>query len=179
MGLCFAFIAIMSSCTSTKYGMTKITFDETVEDVKMQVHEKGYYLSSESIGTAISASFTNTRDAKNSVWEADLANAKANVYHFVDSLGNTFDFTVGYNEALSKNTMYLLNTTVLSCQTSNPKDYMMLCGKQSAVNSIKVIPQDKPVVVGDMAKSYKSILWGCGIFCVGAIIVGVAVIGGM
>jgi hypothetical protein len=177
--LCATIVALLTSCTTTKYGMTKATFEETVEEVKYKVQEKGYYLSSENIGTGISAAFTNTRDAKNSVWDADLANAKANVYHFEDSAGNTFEFTVGYNEALSGNTMYLLDATVLSCQTSNPKDYMSLCGKQSAVNAIEVIPKDKPVVVGDMAKSIKAALWGCGIFCVGAIIVGVAVIGGM
>lgn len=159
--------------------MTKATFDETVEEVKYQVQEKGYYLSSEQIGTDLSASFTNSRDAKNSVWEADIANTKANAYHFVDSVGNTFDFVVGYNEALNGNTMYLLDATVLTCKTSNPKDYMSLCGKQSAVNSIKVIPQDKPVTVGDMAKSYKAILWGCGIVLVGGIIAGFAIVGGI
>lgn len=154
-------VALMTSCTTTRYGMTKATFEETMDDVKSQVHEKGYYLSSENIGTSISEAFTNTRDAKNSIWDPDMANAKANVYHFEDSVGNTFDFTVGYNEALSKNVMYMLDATVLSCQTSNPKDYVSLCGKQSPVNSIKVIPQDKPVVVGDMAKSYKALIWWC------------------
>ena len=179
LSLGVTFVVLISSCTTTKYGMTKDTFDETVEEVKLQVHEKGYYLSSEQIGTDLSASFTNTRDAKNSVLGADIANAKANIYQFVDSVGNTFNFVVGYNEALNGNTMYLLNTTVLSCETSNPKDYMSLCGKQSAVNSIKVIPQDKPVIIGDMAKSQKAIIWASILVPLGIAIGGFAYIAGI
>ena len=148
-------VVLLGSCTQTKYGMTKATLENAIEEVKEDAQGKGYYLVSENIGSDISASFSSARDAKNSVWSADMENAKANQYRFADSAGNTFSFAVAYNEALSGNTMYLLETSVISCETSKPKDNLSLCGRESAVGKIKLIPNDKPVAVGDKAKSEK------------------------
>ena len=168
-----AVVLVLTGCTQTKYGMTKSALENAIEDVKVDVQQKGYYMISENIGTDISATFSSSRDARNSVWSADLANTKVNQYHFADSAGNTFSFAVAYNEALSKNTLYVLETNVISCETSKPKDNLLLCGKESAVGKIKTLSNDKPIVVGDKAASEKTVTWlawgGLGaaiIFCI-------------
>ena len=112
------------------------------------------------MGQAISTQISNTRDARNSIYMADNANAKVDEYSFQDSKGNTLKFAVAYNEALQGNTMYLLDVSTIGCEVSNPQDFESLCGKDSPIEKIKLIPQDKPVEVGDAAKTQKLILYG-------------------
>ena len=174
--LCLIVTAItLGSCTQTKNGMTKNTLENAIEDIKDDAAKNGYYLTSENTDMAISASITSSRDAKNSLYEADLANTKANQYNFADSAGNKFTFTVAYNEALSDNTLYVLETSVINCETSNAKDNLSLCGRNSAVGKIKTIPNDKPVVIGDAAGTVKGLLGLCVAIAVGSIIMILAI----
>lgn len=155
-----AISATLASCTTTRYGMARATLDNAIEDIKEEYSGKGFYLTSELTGQAISTQVSNTRDARNSIYSADNANAKADVYSFQDTAGNTLKFTIAYNEALQDKTMYLLDVSTIGCETSNPKDYTTLCGKNSPVGKIKQIPQDKEVVVGDAAGTEKLAIWG-------------------
>ena len=143
----------LASCTTTRYGMKRTTLDVAMDDIKEEYLAKGFYLTSELTGQSISAQISNTRDARNSVYDADLANAKVDAYSFQDSIGNTLNFAIAYNEALNGNTMYLLDVNTIGCETSNPKDYESLCGKNSPIAKIKQIPQDEKVKVGDAKKT--------------------------
>ena len=170
---------VLASCTTTRYGMARTTLDDAVESIKEEYYEKGYYLTSEITGQAISSQFSNTRDARNSVYAADNANSKADYYAFQDSTGNTLQFTIAYNEAMQGQTMYLLDVGTIGCQTSNPKDYMSLCGKSSPISKIKQIPNDMKVVVGDMTKTQKTILWTSFIIGAGSILASIFFISSM
>lgn len=174
-----ASMTLLASCTTTRYGMPKKSLDNTMEEIKEEYHEMGYYLASENIGTAISQQISNTRDASNSVWAEDKANTKADFYSFQDTAGNTLSFAVAYNEALQGNTMYLLDVGMLGCEASNTKEYVNLCGKRAPINKIKQMPQDKPVTVGDAAATEKLMVWGSLGFLGASIIVTAVVLGGM
>lgn len=176
----FILIAIsLVSCTTTRYGMKRATLDDVMDDIKSEYYVKGYYLTSELTGQDISTQITNTRDARNSIYEADNANAKVDEYAFQDSLGNTLKFAIAYNEALQENTMYLLDVNVIGREVSNLKDYESLCGKNSPIAQIKQIPQDQKVVVGDAAKTQKGVLWGCLGVGIVSVLISILVISGI
>ena len=153
-------VTTLASCTTTRYGMTRSTLDNTMASVKEDYRAKGYYLTSEHMGQSISTQISNTRDARNSVYMADNANAKIDEYSFQDTIGNTLKFAITYNEALQGNTMYLLDVSTIGCEVSNPMNYESLCGKDSPIEKIRLIPQDKPVEVGDAAKTQKLVVYG-------------------
>lgn len=171
-----AVVISLSSCTTTRYGMTLASLDDAMDGIKEEYSAKGYYLTSELTGQAISTQISNSRDARNSIYMADNANAKADVYSFQDSIGNTLKFSIAYNEALQGNTMYLLDVSTIGCETSNPKDFELLCGKNSPLAEIKRIPQDKEVVVGDAAKTQKLAIFGSLGACVIALIWALSVV---
>lgn len=140
--------------------MTRATLDNAMVGIKSEYNAKGYHLTSQQTGQAISTQISNTRDARNSIYEADNANAKVDAYSFQDSIGNTLKFAIAYNEALQGGTMYLLDVNTIGCEVSNPRDFESLCGDGSPIDKIRLIPQDKPVEVGDAAKTQKLIVYG-------------------
>ncbi len=160
----FYFILIATtlvSCTTTRYGMTRATLNDAVDEIKADYYAKGYYLTSEQLEQVTSTQIiSNNRDARNSMYMADNANSKVDEYSFQDTMGNTLKFAIAYNEAYQNNTMYLLDVNTIGCETSNPKDYEPLCGRNSPLAKIKQIPQDKEVVVGDAAKTQKLVTVG-------------------
>ena len=60
-------------------------------------------------------------------------------YHFVDSLGNTANYSIKY----IKGNGCVDYVELCSCETSNPKDSEMICGEDGLVKQLTELPKDQ------------------------------------
>lgn len=142
LGVLFFF----TSCMDTFYATKRSTFDQAIASVQGQLANEGL----KSVGSS--------SDTKNNLYAAGTSYSRytgygtlmennfvtQDTYRFADADGNTMSYSVSYSAKLTSDGLpYVENVEVCGCETSNPKDYERLCGKESSVKQINLIPKDQ------------------------------------
>ena len=147
--------AILSSCTMTIPATSKSKMNETVEDVKVQLKQQGYFSSGfsseqttfEDYGASKSGSTAGSTELKSN------ATGFVDTYRFENDGGDQMSFQIKYIVNDKNNVMYVADVSVLGCQTSKVKDYENMCGNQSPIRKLESMPQDGIVEIPDPTSS--------------------------
>ena len=135
----------MTSCMDTYYVTKKTTFDGTIRSVQSQLANQGFNSTGSNTNTHNEAIVTGVSYSKYSGFGTAMANLfiTQDTYRFADSLGNTLSYSVLYSaKQTSKGESYVEGVEVCGCESSNPKDYERLCGKESTIKQINTISKD-------------------------------------
>ena len=147
----------LSSCTTTYNVISKSALDKSVNQVSSEMEKYGYYPAGNSSDTRNEVTVTGQSYSKYSGYGTKMNNnyITSDTYRFADTVGNTMNFTIGYQLRRSDNGLfYVTEVEVKGCETSNVKDYNKLCGANSPKHLIETLPADQSVEIYDEAKTY-------------------------
>ena len=149
--------ATFSSCYTTHNVVSKTSLDETIDIVSIELKRNGYYPAGTSTDTKNEVTVTGQSYSKYSGYGTRMDNnyITSDTYRFADTLGNSMDYTVSYQlKKTSGGFYYVTDLQVKGCETSNPKEYEKLCGKDSPTKlNITNLHPDKSVEVFDEGKT--------------------------
>lgn len=135
---------ILASCTNTRYVTAKSTFDQTVNEVKSDLAQRGFAPSGSSTDTKNNVYVEGTSYSKYSGYGSKMANdfVTTDTYRFTNDEGNTMNFSVTYKAKQNGNLIYVTDVSTAGCETSNAKQYDSLCGSGSPIKKLDKLPQD-------------------------------------
>ena len=156
LGVLFGF----SSCVDTYFATKKATFDNANQSIQKQMSQKGFILTgknsnaeNEKIVGGVSYSGYYDYGVATKIDYVTRDN-----YSFMDSLGNTMNYSVSYRTGQTKEgESYVEDITVCGCETSDTNDYLELCGMESAVDQINKLPKDQKIVRPNSIKTIYAI----------------------
>ena len=144
LGVLFVF----SSCTQTRYVIGKTTLDKSMDSIKGQLCDEGYYL----IGVVSNTNNENVVAGISYSQYTGFGTAMTNklitqdTYKFVDTIGNTMSYSISYLLKQSNDGIpYVEELDLCGCETSNPKDYDKFCGSGRISNYVKNMPNNQAV----------------------------------
>lgn len=150
-------LAILSSCTDTKYVTSKATFDKTINNVKSEIAQKGFAPSGTSSDTKNNVYVEGTSYSRYSGYGSKMANdfVTTDTYRFTNDQGQTMNFSVSYKakQDASQGLVYVTEVQTAGCETSDAKLYNELCGSNSAVDKIGSMPLDAAIEVPNAGKT--------------------------
>lgn len=132
----------------TKYVTKKSTFDAAIKSVQTQMADQGYYLNGSSTNTRNEAVVTDVSYSQYSGYGTAMVNnfITQDTYRFVDSLGNTMNYSVSYQAKQTKDgTQFVENVEICGCETSDPKEYEKLCVQEAKVKHLNDLPKDQKI----------------------------------
>ena len=147
---------IFSSCYTTHSVISKTSLDRTIDSVTIELRNKSYYPTGTSTDTKNEVTVTGQSYSKYSGYGTRLDNnyTTSDTYRFADTLGNTMNYTVSYQLKNKDGFFYVTDLQVKGCETSNPKEYEKLCGKDSPIKwKITNLSPDESVEVFDYLKT--------------------------
>lgn len=146
--------ATLMSCTITHPVTSRSTFDSTVNEVKSDLAKQGYAPSGSNTETKNNVYVESTSYSKYTGYGSKMANdfVTTDTYRFTHEDGSTMSFSVSYksNQDASKGLVYVTEVSTAGCETSNAKQYDILCGNNSPVKKIDKLPQDASIEVPDI-----------------------------
>lgn len=146
MLLCVPFS--FSSCMDTFYVTKRSTFDNAISSVQGQLAKEGLKSVGSNSETKNNLYAAGTSYSRYTGYGTKMENnfVTQDTYHFADSEGNTMNYTVAYSAKQTDNGVpYVENIEVCGCETNNPNEYERLCGNESLVKQINLIPKDQEV----------------------------------
>lgn len=165
--LMFASAAVLlSSCTTTIPATSKAKMDETIDQVKYDLRQQGYYASGFSSEQKAVHDYGAKSSSGGAGHEDFESNAIINVdtYRFENSDGNKMQFQVQYMVKEDKNGVYLAEVSTMGCESSKVQDYESLCGRHSPIKKLDSMPQDgKAKVANPVGTLWLSIGLGVGL----------------
>ena len=141
-----------SSCTQTKYVISKATLDKTMDSIKGQLLNEGYCLTGVTSSTNNENVVAGVSYSQYSGFGTAMANRfiTHDTYKFTDTVGNMMSYSISYLLKQSEDGIpFVEELDLCGCETSNPKDYDKLCGSGDIINRVKEIPNNEPVLIKD------------------------------
>ena len=142
----FGILFCFTSCMDTFYATKQSTFDKTIASVQGQLATEGLKSVGSSSDTKNNLYASGTSYSRYTGYGTKMENnfVTQDTYRFADDEGNTMNYSVSYSaKQTSDGVPYVENIEVCGCETSNPKDYERLCGNDSFVKQINLIPKDQ------------------------------------
>ena len=150
----FASAALITSCTISHPVTTRGTFDKTVDEIKSDLAKRGYAPSGSSTETKNNVYVEGTSYSKYTGYGSKMANdfVTTDTYRFTHDDGSTMSFSVSYKamQDASNGLVYVTEVSTAGCETSNAKQYDLLCGSNSPVNKINTMSQDASIQKTDI-----------------------------
>ena len=151
---CFVFIGCSSpySVTSSDF------FAKEVVKANSEIIEMGYQLSGTETNTKNNLYVKGTSYTPVSGYGTAMGNdfVAIDKYKFTDSKGNTMSYTVSYKliEEEDVDVISVWNVGIQQCETSNPQDYMRLCGSDSPIKKLTNLPKNIDVGYSEVNSPY-------------------------
>lgn len=138
----------LSSCMNTFYATKRTTFDQTISSVQGKLANEGLKSVGSNSETRNNLYAAGTSYSRYTGYGTKMENnfVTQDTYRFADDDGNTMNYSVSYSAKQTDSGIpYVENVEVCGCETSNPKDYERLCGNESIVKQINLIPKDQEI----------------------------------
>lgn len=140
----------LSSCMDTFYATKKTTFEKALTSVQTQMTNDGYKVVGSNSETKNNVYVSATSYSRYTGYGSKMENnfVTQDTYRFADEEGNTMSYSVSYSaKQTSEGIPYIEDIEVCGCETSNPKDYERLCGNESTVKQINLLPKDQEIKI--------------------------------
>ena len=147
-------VVLLSSCTTTYPVTSRSTFDKTIDEVKSDLAKQGYAPSGSSTDTKNNVYVEGTSYSRYTGYGSKMANdfVTTDTYRFSHEDGSTMSFSVSYkaNQDPTKGLIYVTEVSTAGCETSNAKQYDVLCGSNSPIKKLNTLPQDASIEKTDV-----------------------------
>ena len=140
----------LSSCMDTFYATKKTTFENALTSIQTQMTNDGYKIVGSNSETKNNVYVSATSYSKYAGYGSKMENnfVTQDTYRFADEEGNTMSYSVSYTAKQTNDGVpYIENIEVCGCETSNPMEYERLCGNESIVKQINLLPKDQEIKV--------------------------------
>lgn len=146
----------LSSCTTTYHVTSKASLDKALDNIAIELSNKGYYPAGTSTDTKNEVTVTGQSYSKYSGYGTLMGNnyITSDTYRFADTNGNSMNYTVSYQLKNNNGFLYVTDLQIKGCETSNVKEYTNLCGSASPTKIIDSLPKDSSVNLYDNDKTY-------------------------
>lgn len=150
----FASATLLTGCGSTYSVTSKSMFNKTVNEVKADLAKQGYNLSGSNTETKNNVYVEGTSYSRYAGYGSKMANdfVTTDTYHFTNEDGSTMSFSVAYkvNRDVFDGRAYVTEVSTVGCETSDARQYDMLCGNNSPVKKLGELPKDASIEVPDV-----------------------------
>lgn len=149
---CLVSIIAITSCTNTRYATSRLTLDRSIEEVKLDLAQKGYALTGSGSDTKNNMYVEGTSYSQYTGYGTKMANdiVTTDTYRFTNDDGSTMNFTLSYKVQQNAELIYVTDVIVAGCETSVATEYEKLCGQYSSVKKLEKLPQDTTFKVTDV-----------------------------